>query len=452
LAWHFEMAGLADRAAAYHLQAGRRAAQLAAHEDAISHFTHGLDLLDFVPDSVERAKQKLDLQLAVISPLALARGFWAPERIDALNRAYHLSQQALLRDRPERAAALAAVAYYSLWSAEPARTREVGEQLLSLAEQNQDPHQLLLAHCFVGCARWLQAEPSAAREHLDQALVHYVRGSQHPLHMLFGFHAGVMSMVWQSAVLWLLGYPDQAVRRLQEALGEAQVEDDPVTLAYARSAAGLYLFLVGRDAAAAQQQMEALRTLRRVGPVFEALAEILAGRGAIEEQPDVATLQRIRRGITGVQGMGAAISRAAQLALFVQGCIQAGQTEAGLDALDQALAWMDQTGVRVFEAEAHRLRGDLLLAGQPLRAETARSAETCFRNAIASARGSQMRWWELRATVSLCRLLHAQSTADDVRRAEARQMLAEIYGWFGEGFDTLDLREAQELLEQLGSQ
>ncbi len=428
LAWHFEMAGLADRAAAYHLQAGRKAAQLAAHEDAINHFTRGLALLEPLPDSVERAKQKLDLQLAVISPLSLARGFWAPERVDALDRAYLLSQQAVLRDSPERATALAAVAYFSLWSAEPARTLELGEQLLSLAEQNQDPDQLLLAHCFIGGARWLQADTTVAREHLDRALACYVRSSQHPLHVLFGFHAGVMSMIWHCAVLWLLGYPDQAVQRLQEALGEAHVEEDPVTLAYAHSAAGLYLFLIGRDAAAAQQQIEALRTLRRAGPVFESLAELLAGRETIEHKPDVASLQRIRRGISDVQGMGGAISHAAQLALLAQGCIRTGQTEAGLEALDEAMAWMGHTGVHVFEAEAHRLRGDLLLASRPLREETARAAEACFRNAIVIARRHQMLWWELRATASLYRLIRECCAANNPRRAEARQMLAEVYG------------------------
>lgn len=447
LAWHFERAGLPDRAAMHHLQAGRRAARLAAHEDAISHFTHGLALLEPLPDSMERAERKLDLQLAIIAPLALARGFWAPERIDALDRAYDLSQQVLLRDRPERAAALAAVAYFSLWSAEPARAREIGEQILSLAEQNQDPDLFLLAHCFVGCALWLQAETSAACEQLDQALAHYVRGSQQPLHRIFGFHAGVMSMVWQTAVLWLRGYPDQAGRRLQEALGEAHVEDDPVTFAYVRSAAGLYLFLIGRDLTAARQQMEALRTLRRVGPAFESLAEILAGRGAIEEQPDLANLQRIRLGITSMQGMGAAVTHAAQLVLFVQSCIRAGQIALGLDALDEALAWMNKTGIRVFEAEAHRLRGELVLAGQPFGEATAHAAETCLRDAIAVAHRSEMRWWELRATVSLCRLVMETCAADDPRRAETRQMLAEIYGWFSEGFDTLDLREARELLE-----
>jgi len=449
LAWHFEMAGLADRAAAYHLQAGRKAAQLAAHEDAINHFTRGLALLEPLPDSVERAKQKLDLQLAVISPLSLARGFWASERVDALDRAYLLSQQAVLRDSPERATALAAVAYFSLWSAEPAHTLELGEQLLSLAEQNQDPDQLLLAHCFIGGARWLQADTMAAREHLDRALACYVRSSQHPLHVLFGFHAGVMSMIWHCAVLWLLGYPDQAVQRLQEALGEAHVEEDPVTLAYAHSAAGLYLFLIGRDAAAAQQQIEALRTLRRAGPVFESLAELLAGRETIEHKPDVASLQRIRRGISDVQGMGAAISHAAQLALLAQGCIRTGQTEAGLEALDEAMAWMDQTGVYVFEAEAHRLRGDLLLAGQPLRQDTILCAEACFRNAIAIARRQQMLWWELRASASLYRLIRESCAANDPRRSEPRQMLAEVYGRFSEGFDTLDLREARALLEEL---
>lgn len=184
-----------------------------------------------------------------------------------------------------------------------------------------------------------------------------------------------------------------------------------------------------------------------MGPAFEALAEILAGREAIEDRPSLTHLQRIRRGIVDVQGAGGAISHAAQLALLVQGCVQARQTEAGLKALDEAMVWMERTGARVFEAEAHRLWGDLLLAGPPRSEATVHAAETCFRNAIAIARRGQMRWWELRATVSLGRLIRDTCAAHDPRRVEARQMLAEVYGWFSEGFDTLDLREARALLD-----
>ena len=130
LAWHFEAAGLVDRAAAYYLRAGNRAVGLAAHEEAISHLTHGLALLEGLSDSPERAQLKLDLQLALVSPLAFARGFLDPERIQALERAYEISQHPVLSDSPKRGVALATVACFALWSAEPERALQLGEQLL----------------------------------------------------------------------------------------------------------------------------------------------------------------------------------------------------------------------------------------------------------------------------------------------------------------------------------
>jgi tetratricopeptide (TPR) repeat protein len=334
----------------------------------------------------------------------------------------------------------------SPWSAEPARALELGEQLLSLAERSQDPQQLLWAHGLVGAARWLRAELALARKHLDKALAHYTRGSQHPLNTLFGFHAGVMSLVWQAGTLWLMGLPDQARRHLQEALHEAQAGDDPVTLAYVSSAAGLYLSLVDRAAPTNRPPEETLDAMKQAGSAFELLAEIFAGHEAIEKGSAEASLQRIRQGISALQGMGGAISHAGQLVLLAQGYAATGQTQAGLDTLDQALTWMDRTGVCMFEAEAHRLRGDLLLLNQPRQNETIRAAEACFRTAICIARRSRLPWWELRATVSLCRLLQEQTPPGDLRHAEAHRMLAEIYGRFTEGFDTLDLSEARALL------
>jgi predicted ATPase len=149
--------------------------------------------------------------------------------------------------------------------------------------------------------------------------------------------------------------------------------------------------------------------------------------------------------LAGLADQGAHILRLAQR------CALAGQVNEGLDSLDEAQAWIDHTGVRLLEAEVHRLRGDLLLMDQATDADALHAAETSFRAAIAVARRQEARWWELRATVSLCRLLREQSTVNEARRAEARQMLAEIYGWFSEGFDTLDLREARETLEVMGA-
>ena len=156
LAWHFEAAGLVDRAAAYYLRAGNRAVGLAAHEEAINHLTHGLALLEGLSDSPERAQLKLDLQLALVSPLAFARGFLDPERIQALERAYEISQHPVLSESPKRGVALATVACFALWSAEPERALQLGEQLLCLAERSRDLQDLRVAHFLLGAARSLR--------------------------------------------------------------------------------------------------------------------------------------------------------------------------------------------------------------------------------------------------------------------------------------------------------
>jgi len=138
------------------------------------------------------------------------------------------------------------------------------------------------------------------------------------------------------------------------------------------------------------------------------------------------------------------------LLLLAQGYTRAGKAEAAMASLDQALAWMGQTGICMLEAEAHRLRGELLLAGRSPATETGAAAEACFRRAIAVARQQEARWWELRATVSLCRLFEEGKNGPQyVSWAEAHQMLAEVYGRFTEGFDTPDLREARDLLAEV---
>jgi DNA-binding SARP family transcriptional activator len=452
LAWHFEVAGLAGRAAAYYLRAGNRAVRLAAHEEAINHLTHGLALLEGLPDSPERTRLQLDLQLAVVSPLAFARGFVVPERIQALERAYEISQHPVLSDSPKRGMALAAVACFALWSAEPERTLQLGEQLLCLAERSRDMQDLRLAHFLLGAARLLGGELVAADEHLEEALALSDRRSHHPQDLIFGMPVGVTGLAWQSTVVWLLGYPERASRYLEEALAAARDSDHPMALAFARSMAAAILFLIGRDAAAAWRQIEALRPLSEKGAVFGAWADSLTGREPRREGQDEESLRQMRQGMASYQMLGGGFGSGLQLLLLAQGYARTGQAEAGLGALDEALAWMERTGVRCLEAEAHRLRGELLLIDQPLRPDAVHLAEACFRNAIAVAREQEARWWELRATVSLCRLLKENDTSADGSHAEAHHTLSEIYSGFSEGFGTQDLREARRLLEEAESQ
>ena len=453
LAWHFEAAGLTERAARHCLQAGRHAARLAAHEDAISHLTRGLALLEGAPYSPDVARLKLELLLAVASPLVLARGFWSPERIRVLEQAYELAQQPGLANSPERAAALALVANFALWSAEPGRALQVGEQLLGMAEHGGDPAQIFTAHFLLGSARWLRGDLDPARRDLDEALAlkgHYPHLTSD---LPFGFDIGITSLARQACVLWLLGHPDQASRSLQEAVNAAQARGHPITLALTRGMAGMVFSVIGRDAVAAKLQVDALRQLGAAGLFFEPWADSLSGRSSAEENLSEESLQQMRQGLAAFQIVGTPLGRAAQLVLLAQGYARAGKVEAAMVALDQALTWMSQTGVCMIEAETHRLRGELLLVGpglEPARADLAilEAAEACFRRAIAVARQQGARWWELRATSSLCRLLKDRNEPQNTGRTEARQMLAELYGWFSEGFDMPDLQEARVLLAE----
>ena len=228
-------------------------------------------MLEGAPDSPEVTRLKLELLLAIASPLVLARGFWSPERMRALEQVYELAQHPALSDSPERAAALAVVANFALWSAEPARTLQLGEQLLGLAERVGDPQQLLIAHFLLGSARWLRGDLDAARRDLDEALAlkgHYPHLTSD---LPFGFDIGITSLARQACVLWLLGHPDQASRSLQEAVNAAQARGHPITLALTRGMAGMILAVIGRDAAAAQVTSGCAARIKRSGFVLRTL-------------------------------------------------------------------------------------------------------------------------------------------------------------------------------------
>jgi hypothetical protein len=452
LAWHFEAAGLAVPAARYYLRAGWRAARLAAHEDAITYLTRGLALLEGAPDSTEKERLKLALQLASISPLALARGFWASERVQMLEQAYELAEQPALSDSPERWAALAVVASFAFWSAELERTLQVGEELLGRFEGGGEPQQLLVAHFLLGSARWLRGELALACGHLDETLALCDRHPTLTSDAHLGFDIGIISLAWRACALWQLGHPDQATSLLQNALSAAQQRGHAVTQALTRGTAAMILSLMGRDAVAAGQHVDALRELSQAGVLFGPWADSLVSRRPAEESQDEAGLQRMCAGMATFQVLGTRLGRPAQFLLLAQRHAEAGQAEAGLAALDEALSWIGGSGVCMLQAETHRLQGDLLLLGRSsgqVAADPVNTvgAEACYRRSITVARRQEARWWELRAAVSLCRLLEVSDGPQAAGRAEARQMLAEVYGRFTEGFDMPDLQEARALLE-----
>jgi len=242
--------------------------------------------------------------------------------------------------------------------------------------------------------------------------------------------------------LWLCGYPDQAVASIQAALALAQQLAHPLTLAIALNMAAILHHLC-REALLTQARAEAGMTIatEQGFPVQMANATPLQGWALAACGRGTEGIMQIRQGLAASQAIGTVRDRPYHLALFAEVSAQVGQTTEGLEALAEALVTLPKSGARWWEAELYRLRGELLLqhaVAQP------GEAEACFQQALAVARRQQAKSLELRAAMSLARLWQHQG-----KRTEAHQLLAEVYGWFTEGFDTADLQEAKALLEAL---
>ncbi|HKA53188.1 MAG TPA: hypothetical protein VKJ47_05955, partial [Candidatus Binatia bacterium] len=290
---------------------------------------------------------------------------------------------------------------------------------------------------------WL-GEVAPAREHFEQARAFY--DPRQPRPSWAWLDGGVVSLSLAAWVLWLLGYPGQASKRIHETLTLAQELSHPFSLAWALNSAGI-LHQLRREVQAAQARAESLIALciEQGFPQLLAVGTIrqgwvLAEQGQVEEG-----IVRIRQGMDAWRATGGEIGRAGSLALLAEAYGKVGRAEEGLTVLTEALAVVDKTGQRVGEAELYRLKGTLTLQSkvQGLRSKV-EEAEECFLKAVEIARRQQAKSWELRAVMSLSRLWQSQG-----KKEEAHRMLAEIYGWFTEGFDTKDLQEAKALLEEL---
>jgi predicted ATPase len=319
--------------------------------------------------------------------------------------------------------------------------RELGEQCLQLAQQGHDTARLLEAHHTLWTTPLLMGELPLARTHLEQGLALYDPQQHRALAVLYGHDAGVCCRGCAAVVFWLLGYPDQALRQLHAAHALAQEVVHPPSLAFPRMLAAI-AHQLRREPHAAHEQAEALIALatEQGFALFLAIGGILRGgtRTALGQRGE--QIGQIRQDLAAVRKTGSALWEPYFLALLADVYAQEGQVEAGLATLAEALAAAQATGERWWEAELYRLRGSLLLQTGTPQAEV----ETWLQRALDVARRQEARSLELRAAMSLGRLWHQQG-----KRKEAHDLLAQVYAWFTEGFDTADLREAKTLLEEL---
>jgi class 3 adenylate cyclase/predicted ATPase len=450
LAQHYTRSGNTPKAMEYLQLAGQQAVQRSANAEAVSHLTTALELLKTLPDTPERTQQELTLQIALGVPLTATNGYGAPEVGTVYTRARELCQQ--VGETPQLFPVLFGLWNFYLLRAELQTARELGEQLLSLAQSGHDPALLLAAHRALGPALFHLGEVALAQEHVEQGVTLYDPQQHRAQAFRYGLDPGVVCLSFWALALWNFGYPAQALKKSHAALTLAQELSHPISLAFALNfAARLHQFR--REGQTAQERAEAAITVstQQGFPLWLAYGTTLRGWALAEQGQTEEGIAQIRQGLAAWRATRAELWRPYHLALLAEAHEKVGQVEEGLSMLTEALATVDSTRDRFYEAELYRLKGELTLArsrvqGLESSVKTGLESEAkeCFLKAIEVARKQQAKSLELRATTSLARLWQQQG-----KKEEARQMLAEIYGWFTEGFDTKDLQEAKALLEEL---
>ena len=369
LAHHYTEAGVLAQAIPYWQRAGQRAVERSANLEAVAHLTTGLELLATLPDTPERAQQELDLQTILGPALINTKGQAAPEVLHAYARARQLCQQ--VGETPQLFQVLRGLWYFYLHRLELQTARELGEQLLTLAQHVGDPVLRLEAHYALGNTLNYLGEFAAAQAHFAQGITLY-DPQQHRTHAFrYGQDPGVVCRAYAGVTLWYLGYPDQALQRSHEALTLARELAHPVSLGVALFFA-TWVHHFRREWHLTQELTEAVIALgTELGSaVFSAagticrgwaLAQRYAESGAGQEQREEGMAQ-MQQGLAAWCATGAAVFQPYGLALLAEASAQVGQVEAGLTLLAEALTVTNDTGERRWDAELHRLQGELLLA------------------------------------------------------------------------------------------
>jgi predicted ATPase len=441
LAHHCTEAGLITQAIGYWYKAGQKASERSAHVEAIAHLRQGLALLQTLPETRERVQREVDMLIALGASLRATKSGAAPEVEQTYTRARQLCQPL---DNPHQLfPILRGLWQYYNGRAQYQTAHALGEQLLTLAQQAHDSIMVVVAYRVLGATLFYMGEPVSAHAHFTQGIALYDPQQHRAAAFLHGQDAGVVCHSFAARALWYLGYPDQGLARSHEALTLAQQVAHPFSLCVALCHAAMFHGLP-REVRAAQERAEAAICLAKEHGLlpWTVPGSIIRGWALAQQGHAREGIAQIEQGLIAYRATGAEVARPSFLALLAEAHGVVGQPEAGLTALAEALTLVDKTGERHYEAEIYRLKGELLLQ-RP--SNNATEAETCFHHALDLARNQQAKSWELRAATSLARLWYQQG-----KRQEAHDLLAPVYHWFTEGFDTADLQEAKALLDALG--
>ncbi len=440
LALHFEKAQIIEKAIHYLYNAGERAVRLSAYREGIAHLTKGLNLLEQLPDSAKRDHQEIDLLLALGIACQGLLGAQPDEIVNTYTKAHELCKRVGNTTQMVRALGGLAVLYYV--RGEHHRAKELASEGLALAEKSNEPLLLLLCHWYLGFIDFCLGNHVNAHEHLKCALDIYDPDRyHHSIVYLRGSDAGLGAIAYEACCLWCLGYPDQALKRSEEALSMARELGHPFSLADVLCFAGCLFHAMRKDGESLERNAEELMHLSQERSLagwfatgMRSRGEALALQGKLQEGGTQA-----RKGLDAMQSEKMWIYHSGTLALLAEVQVKAGHLDEALANLDEAFASVEKTDERYWEAELHRLKGEI-----SFRLGDEASAETCFDKAIEISRKQSAKSLELRAVMGLYRLWQKQG-----KKKEAHQMLTEVYDWFTEGFETPDLIEARKLIQEL---
>jgi predicted ATPase len=436
LAMHFERGANFPLAAKYLQQAADNDLRRFAYREAVALSRRGLELIERLPDTPDRARLELGLHITLGSPLIATEGYASPDVGSNYTRARELCRQ--LENTTEFAQALWGLWTFYLVKAELATAREIAEEFLRVAADipySRLTNEVTLIHL---------GELEAAMEHFQKVLLLYDPERNRDDSFRYSQNSGVASQCHISWALWCLGYPDQALDRVEKALTLARDLSEPHGLAHTLFFAAV-IHQLRRDEPLAKVFAEAAFAISAEHGLLLYLGATTVTRGwtLIEEGKEQEAIEVIRQGLASYRATGTELLRPHFLVLLAEAMKKAGRIEEGLEVLEEALEQSLRSGDRYYLAEVYRLKGELLLMSSIGKHEAA-GAERCLNQAIETARKQKAKSLELRAAMSLARLYRSRK-----QKAKARELLAPIYAGFTEGFETKDLQEAKTMLKEL---
>jgi class 3 adenylate cyclase/predicted ATPase len=447
LARHCTEAGLIDKAAGLWGKAGQQSLARSALVEAIEQLRRALNQIATLPSTPALRREEIRLQVALLYPLQHVKGQAGSETRAAAERARLLIEQAEALGEPPEDPLLLFSALFALSIANIAGGngdvgRERAAQILALAEKHGGKVPLVLGHRAMGYSLLLMGNFAESRVHFDQVLAFYDPNEHRPLKTLFIQDSRVVALMWRSLELWALGYPEAAPADAEQALRHARETGNPASVVYAMTSTCLTQLISGNYAIAKAQSDEIIELAEEKGSVYFKTSGMLrrASLLALTGKPSDA-VGIFTSAIPAWRSIGMKINFSVWLSQLARAYGELGQFDEAWSCIGEALTVSETTKQKWYEAEVHRIAGEIALMS---REPDAAKAEGHFERALAVACAQQAKSFELRAAMSMARLWREQG-----KRDEARELLAPIYSWFTEGFNTRDLKEAKALLAEL---